>query len=112
LPIFELLGVGAHAGVHRAYDRVTRRYVALKILRPDVREDRKARQRLDREARALAALDDPRIPTLRGGRTLAGERRPFIAMNVARGVRASEFCLQDSKLSPREVVTVGQQLSA
>ncbi|MEZ4450867.1 MAG: protein kinase [Nannocystaceae bacterium] len=109
--LLEVLGVGAFAEVHRAYNRVTRRYVALKILRPEVRGDQKARRRLDREARALTALRHPGIPALLDGRTDPDQRRPFIAMTLAKGTRASEFCLTESRLSPREVVAVGLQVA-
>jgi serine/threonine-protein kinase len=61
--IEELIGVGGMGAVHRAWDTELLRHVALKVVRSRDEnasgDERRARQRLFREARAAAALDHP-----------------------------------------------------
>jgi len=108
--LIQLLGIGAKAEVHWAYHRDARRFVALKLLRDEVLDDAEERERFDREARILSAIDHPSIPTLVDCRTGASSQRPFIAMELCPGQRATEF--QQERLSPREVISVGQQLAS
>ena len=108
--LIQLLGIGAKAEVYWAYHRDARRVVALKVLRDDVLENTEERERFDREARILSAVKHPSLPALIECRTSAERRRPFIAMGLCRGRRATEFL--EEPLSPREVIAVGQQLAS
>ena len=58
------LGSGGMGEVYRANDTRLHREVAVKILPPHVRDDAELRQRLEREAQALAALHHPHICVL------------------------------------------------
>jgi serine/threonine protein kinase/tetratricopeptide (TPR) repeat protein len=58
------LGAGGMGEVYRARDTRLDREIALKILPPDVAEDESRRQRLTREAKALASLNHPNIVTI------------------------------------------------
>jgi len=108
--LIKLLGIGAKAEVYWAYHRDMRRFVALKLLRDDVLENAEERERFDREARILSAMDHPSVPKLIDCRTSANSQRPFIAMELCPGRRATEF--QQERLTPREVISVGQQLAS
>lgn len=55
------LGVGGMGAVYRAYDQRLERTVAIKHVHPDTAEDSRARERLRREARAVASLNHPAI---------------------------------------------------
>ncbi|MBN1953747.1 MAG: serine/threonine protein kinase [Anaerolineae bacterium] len=59
--VLEPLGGGGMARVYRAYHPQLDRYVAVKILRPDLVEDEEFLVRFQREARAVAALRHPNI---------------------------------------------------
>ena len=59
--IVSALGAGGMGEVYRARDPRLDRSVAIKILAPTVAADPAARDRFEREARAVAALDHPHI---------------------------------------------------
>ena len=62
--IVEKLGAGGMGEVYKGRDARLDRVVALKILRPDASRGADLRQRFEREARAIAALNHPHICTL------------------------------------------------
>ncbi|HRI11344.1 MAG TPA: protein kinase, partial [Nannocystaceae bacterium] len=109
--VLEPLGVGAFAEVVRAYDREAERYVALKRLRAGAAATEEERRRLVVEARALGAVRDPALPELYECRTGARGGVPFVAMSVARGQAASEFCLAGRTLKIAEAIAVGRQVA-
>jgi len=59
--IIEKLGQGGMATVYKAYHAGLDRYVALKVLHPDLTEDPTFTARFQREARLVAKLDHPNI---------------------------------------------------
>lgn len=59
--ILEPLGRGGMARVYRAYHSNLNRYVAVKVLRPDLVEEEEFIARFRREAQAVAALRHPNI---------------------------------------------------
>jgi serine/threonine protein kinase len=62
--ITEKLGAGGMGEVYKGRDTRLDRIVALKILRPGASPEADLRQRFEREARAVAALNHPNICTL------------------------------------------------
>jgi serine/threonine protein kinase len=59
--IREVLGKGAMGSVYCAFDPKLHREVALKVVAADLARETKARERFQREARAIAALKHPNI---------------------------------------------------
>ena len=76
--IVDYIGRGGMGIVLKAYEESLNRTVALKILRPELADDRVALERFTREAKAAAALNHPNIVTVHA----VGHNRgvPFIAM--------------------------------
>jgi tetratricopeptide (TPR) repeat protein/predicted Ser/Thr protein kinase len=96
------LGEGGMGIVYSAYDDQLDRKVAVKVLRGDtMRRDPQARERLLREAQAMARVSHPNIVTVHEVGAQDGEI--FIAMEFVRGHSLGGW-LQVSPRSWREVV--------
>ena len=81
--IGEVIGRGGMGVVYAAEDKRLGRLVALKALPPSVSEDRVARERLSREARAAAMLAHPGVATVYSLEEIDGH--VFIASELVRG---------------------------
>ncbi len=77
------LGAGGMGEVYRARDHKLGREVALKVIRPEVADDPERRDRFEREARLLAALNHPGIATLHALEEIDGVR--FLVMELVPG---------------------------
>jgi len=94
------LGAGGMGEVYEARDTRLDRRVALKVLPHDVASDPESLARLEREAKAVAALNHPNIVTLHGLEEAAGMRylvmervpgRPLSALIPAGGLPAGRI---------------------
>jgi eukaryotic-like serine/threonine-protein kinase len=104
------IGRGGMATVWRARDRVLDREVALKRLRPAMREDPEAMARFVRETRTVARLSHPGIvKTLDGGEDADG---PFLVMELIDGEDLKTRIRRDGALAPREAARIGAQVAA
>ncbi len=111
---FELLqplGVGAKGEVYKAYNHDAPSHVALKLLSEQSKANPEERARFAREAQVLKAVRHPALPELYECRVSEKERRPYIAMALAPGRNAGEFCVGKNILPPAEVIQVGKCLA-
>ena len=90
--IVRRLGAGAFGEVYEALDTTLARAVAVKILRP--LGSGGATERLRREARAMAAVDDPGLVKVFEVGTIDG--RDFIAMELVRGTTLQRWAHEHS----------------
>ncbi|WP_367130248.1 protein kinase [Saccharothrix sp. HUAS TT1] len=79
--LIEPIGIGGMAEVHRAWDRVLRRHVAVKVFQPGF--DPAAAQRFDNEVRVLAGLSHPGLVSVYDADT--GAATPFVVLRLIDG---------------------------
>jgi serine/threonine protein kinase len=107
--IRSLVGQGAIADVYSAFDRVLRRRVALKMLRPNVAKDHHVVGRFRREARAAASLAHPSIVALHDVGDDGGV--PFMVMELIPGEPLSQVIWRDAPLSPDRTAEIGAMVA-
>jgi TolB-like protein len=86
--VLACLGAGGMGEVYRARDHKLGREVALKVIRAELAADPERRDRFEREARLLAALNHPGIATLYDLEEVDGVR--FLVMELVPGQTLAE----------------------
>ena len=109
--VLEIIGGGGMGLVYRAEDLKLGRAVALKFLPDEVGDDPKARERFEREAHAVSALNHPNICTVYDFDEHKGH--PFIAMELLQGKTLRDL-LADGRfrLAQPEGLEVAIQIAA
>ncbi len=102
------LGAGGMGEVYRARDTRLGRDVALKVLPEALARDLERRARLEREARALAALSHPGIAAIHGLEEHEGT--PVLVMEMVEG-ETLEKRLERGRLPPRQALDVCRQVT-
>jgi Tol biopolymer transport system component len=82
------LGSGGMGEVYRARDPRLDRVIAIKVLPSDAASDPERRERFEREARAVAALNHPNIVTIHS--VEAADGRVFLTMELVEGKTLDE----------------------
>ena len=83
--IVDAIGAGGMGEVYKARDTRLDRTVAIKVLPADVAHDPQARERFEREARAVAALNHPHICALYDvGEAMVASRPPRVTNETVR----------------------------
>ncbi len=107
--ITELLGRGTSGVVFKAFDEQLHRYVAIKVLRKGSAEEEKIALECIREARALAALNDPGIIQIYS----IGKYREqhYIVMELGTKGRADKYFGTERKLDEAQVLEMGMSVA-
>ncbi|MFF3556837.1 protein kinase [Streptomyces tsukubensis] len=105
--LIERLGSGGMGTVWRARDTVLDREVALKAVRSDRDSSDSVRERVLREARALARLNHPHVVTVH--HVVGAGPHPWIVMEFVPGVSLQER-LSEGPLTPAETARIGRQV--
>ncbi|WP_338676150.1 serine/threonine-protein kinase [Streptomyces sp. SCSIO 30461] len=105
--LIEPLGSGGMGTVWRARDTVLHREVALKAVRSEAGASADVRERVLREARALARISHPHVVTIH--HIVDAEPHPWIVMELVSGSSLQQRLAQ-GPLDPREAARVGRQV--
>ena len=106
--LISLLGRGGMGEVWRAYDTVTDRVVALKVLPANFAADQTFQQRFRREAHAAAQLNDPHVVPIHTYGEIDG--RLFVDMRLIEG-RDLQTVLAGNPLDPSRAVHIIEQVA-
>ncbi|MEV5010440.1 protein kinase [Streptomyces sp. NPDC056159] len=105
--LIERLGSGGMGTVWRARDTVLQREVALKAVRSDAEVSDVSRERVLREARALARLNHPNVVTIH--HIVDMDPHPWLVMELVPGPSLQER-LSAGPLTPVEAAGLGRQV--
>ncbi|MEJ2210003.1 MAG: protein kinase, partial [Anaerolineae bacterium] len=114
--IVDELGRGGMAVVYRAYQPSLNRYVAIKILPPQLSFDQEFIQRFQREARAAASLRHPNIVVIHDVGEAEGVGGAgtihYIVMEYLEGQTLKDLIQHEGSLHPRRVAHIVEQIAA
>jgi len=104
------IGVGGMADVYKAVDRVLNRYVAVKVLKREFREDENFVKKFWSEAQSAARLQHPNIVNVYD---VAEDRGLYyIVMELVEGITLKDYIQKKGKLTPKEVIGITLQVCA
>jgi serine/threonine-protein kinase len=107
--LIDLVGRGGMGEVWRAFDTVTERIVALKVLPTQFADDATFQERFRREARAAAALDEPHIVPIHDFGEIDGKL--FVTMRLING-RDLHSILNDGPMDAGRAVGIIDQIAS
>ncbi|MBF6414985.1 protein kinase domain-containing protein [Nocardia cyriacigeorgica] len=105
-----IIGEGGMGRVYEAFDTVTERTVALKVLPEALAGNREFRERFRREAHAAARLSEPHIVPIHDYGEIDG--RLFLDMRLIHGMDLGTVVAQHGPLPPARAVHVIDQVAA
>jgi len=107
--VVDLLGEGGMGQVYRGRDPRLGRDIAIKVLAKDASQDAEATARLEREARAIAALSHPNIVAVHDvGRE---DSEFYLVTELLEGKTLREQMLQHAPLAWRRAVEIGAEVA-
>ncbi|MDX2472780.1 MAG: serine/threonine-protein kinase [Candidatus Krumholzibacteria bacterium] len=106
--ILQAIGAGGMGEVYRALDTNLEREVAVKVLPPSVAENVTSLARLEREAKAIAALSHPNILAVYDFGTEGGTA--FLVTELLEGETLRER-LEKGAIPPRKATDIGRQIA-
>ena len=108
--IMSRIGIGGMADVYKAVDRVLNRYVAVKVLKREFREDETFVKKFWSEAQSAAGLQHPNIVNVYD---VAEDRGLYyIVMELVEGITLKDYIQKKGKLTPKEVIGITLQVCA
>ena len=108
--IQEELGQGGFGTVYKALDRTLQRTVAVKVLHPNLVNDRTFLGRFRQEARLAAQLDHPNLVAVHDFGEFEG--RYYIVMNFMAGGSLKELIKKEAPFGEEKALAILEQVSA
>ena len=103
------IGTGGMADVYKAKDHKLNRFVAVKVLKPEFREDTTFIRKFRSEAQAAAGLTHPNIVNVFDVGDDEGVY--YIVMELIEGITLKEYIGKKGKLSIKEATSIAIQVS-
>jgi serine/threonine protein kinase len=107
--LLETLGVGGMGSVYKARDTRLNRFVALKILRPEMSADPVEIRRLEQEARATAAVNDPHVVQVFSSGTDHGQF--YLVMELVHQGSLDDRMAEQGRVAEAQVLDTGIQVA-
>lgn len=106
--VLSKIGTGGMADVYKGKDHMLNRYVAIKVLKREFREDSTFVRKFRSEAQAAAGLMHPNIVNVYD----VGEDRGlyYMVMELVEGITLKEYIDRKNALSPKEVISIAIQM--
>ena len=101
------LGRGGMGVVYKGYETSLNRYVAIKVLADSLAHDQSVKERFLREARSMAALNDPHIIQIYFIGDDAGQT--YFVMEFVDGESLGSVLKRDTKLTPEQAAKIVYQ---
>ena len=107
--VLSKLGAGGMADVYKGRDSMLNRFVAIKVLKKEYRENADFVKKFISEAQAAAGLMNPNIVNVYD----VGEDRGlyYMVMELVEGITLKEYIQKKGKLSTREVRKISHVLT-
>ena len=107
--IISKVGTGGMADVYKARDHKLNRLVAVKVLKPEFRDDKTFIAKFQKEAQAAAGLAHPNIVNVYDVGEDEGVN--FIVMELVEGITLKDYIKKKGKLSVKQATSIAIQVS-
>ena len=106
--VLSKIGAGGMADVYKGKDQMLNRYVAIKVLKKEYKEDENFVRKFRSEAQAAAGLMHPNIVNVYD----VGEDRglDYMVMELVEGITLKEYIEKKGRLSHKEVISIAIQV--
>ncbi|MDY5845786.1 MAG: Stk1 family PASTA domain-containing Ser/Thr kinase [Bariatricus sp.] len=106
--VLSKIGAGGMADVYKGRDCMLNRYVAIKVLKKEYREDESFVRKFRSEAQAAAGLLNPNIVNVYD----VGEDRGlyYMVMELVEGITLKEYIQKKGRLSNKEAISISIQM--
>ncbi|MCI8784682.1 MAG: Stk1 family PASTA domain-containing Ser/Thr kinase [Dorea sp.] len=106
--VLSKVGAGGMADVYKGRDRMLNRYVAIKVLKKEYKEDENFVRKFRSEAQAAAGLIHPNIVNVYD----VGEDRGlyYMVMELVEGITLKDYIERKGRLSHKEVISIAIQM--
>ena len=104
------LGAGSFSVVYQARDELDR-FVALKILKPELAANGRERARFELEGRKAAAVKHDHIVTIHQVRHTPGFASPYLVMEYVEGEPLNDRLRREGHVQPREAARIVREMA-